>query len=247
MSADIPVAHGYTVRDLEHLTRTVLRLDRWYTAGDIDERYDAVWFGITEHLLTAVEPPTRRELLNAGTAASDARVKDDMRTHGRCTQNYGQPMPRFHAYWNPANPPSPEPRVVDRLAVEQIWPLLQPRQQQALAALAVTGDYDQAAAALGVTKGTFSVLISTGRRRFYAWWHEHETPSRQWRTDRRVRSRNGRDHLGRQRLDERQVETYRERREAGEPVKALAAEAGIAAATMYRLLKGTAKPARVMT
>lgn len=245
MTADTPVSHGYTVRDLEHFTRLVLRMDRWYTAGDIDERYDAVWFGITECLLTADEPPTRRQLLNAGTAASDARVRDDMRTHGRCTQNFGQPMPRFHAYWNPANPQSPEPRVVERLAVQQIWPLLQPRQQQALTALAATGDYDKAAASLGVTKGTFGVLISTGRRRFYAWWHEHEQPSRQWRTDRRVRSRDGRDHLGRQRLTAAQVDTYRERRTAGEPVKALAAEAGIATGTMYRLLKGASKPAQV--
>lgn len=238
MTADSPVAHGYTVRDLEHLTRTVLRLDRWYTAADGEERYDAVWFGITEHLLTATKPPTRRELLNAGTAASDARVRDDMRTHGRCTQTYG-PMPRFHAYWNPANPPSPEGRIVERLAVQQIWPLLQPRQQQALTALATTGDYDQAAAALGVTKGTFTVLISAGRRRFYTWWHEHEQPSRQWRTDRRIHSRNGRG-----RPTAKQVDAYRERRDAGEPVKALAAEAGTTAATLYRLLKGTSNPAQ---
>lgn len=242
MTADSPVAHGYTMRDLEHLTRIVLRLDRWYIAADGEERYDAVWFGITEYLLTATDPPTRRELLNAGTSASDARVKDDMRTHGRCTQTYG-PMPRFHAYWNPANPPSPEPRIVDHIAVQQIWPLLQPRQREALTALATTGDYDKAAAVLGVTKGTFGVLISTGRRRFYSWWHEHETPSRQWRTDRRVRSRDGRDHYGRQRLTAAQVDAYRDRRNAGEPVKALAAEAGIAAATLYRLLEGSSSPA----
>lgn len=243
MTADTPVAHGYTVRNLEHLTRLVLRLDRWYTAADGEEQYNAVWFGIVEHLLTAAEPPTRRALLNAGTAASDARVRDNMRTHGYCTRNTGQPMPRFHAYWNPANPPSPEPRVVEHLAVQQIWPLLQPRQREALTALALTGDYDQAAAAIGATKATFQVLISAGRRRFYTWWHEHETPSRQWRTDRRVRSRDGRDHYGRQRLTTAQVDAYRERRTAGEQVKALAAEAGIATATLYRLLKGASSPA----
>ena len=189
MTADSPVAHGYTVRDLEHLTRLVLRTDRWYTAGDIDERYNAVWVGIVEQLLTADEPPTRRELLNAGTRANDERVRDEMRTHGRSTHNYGQPMPRFHAYWNPANPASPEPRVVERFAVEQIWPKLTPRQQQALAALAVLGDYDQAAAHLCVTPGTYNVLVSNARRRFLLWWHEGETPSRTWGTDRRVGSR----------------------------------------------------------
>jgi hypothetical protein len=242
VTADTPVAHGYTVRDLEHLTRLVLRLDRWHTAADGEEQYNAVWFGILEHLLTADQPPTRGELLKAGTAASDARVKDDMRTHGRCTQNFGRPMPRFHAYWNPANPPSPEPRVVEQFALQQIWPLLQPRQQEALTALAVTGDYEKAAAAIGATKATFSVLISAGRRRFYTWWHEHETPSKQWRTDRRVRSRDGR-HLGRQRLTARQVDAYRARRQAGETLATLAAEAGLSKTGLSRLLSGKSKPA----
>lgn len=239
------VLHGYTLHDIQHLTRLALHLDRWYKAGDMEERHDAVWFAIVEALLAADTPPSRSDLLRAGTEASDALVRDEMRTHGRCTLNIGQSMPRFHAYWNPTNTPSPEPRIVDREALAQIWPQLQPRQRQALEALAATGDYDKAAAALGVSKGTFTVLISAGRRRFYSWWHEHETPSRQWRTDRRVHSRDGRDHLGRARLTTAQVDAYRERRHAGEPVKALAAEAGITPTTLYRLLKGQYKGAEV--
>jgi hypothetical protein len=186
MTADTPVAHGYTLRDLEQLTRTVLRMDRWYVAGDLDERYNAVWCGIVERLLTAEEPPTRRELLNAGTRANDARVLDEMRTHGRSTHVVGQPMPRFHAYWCPANPPSPETGVVERLATQQIWPRLTPRQQQALTALAALEDYQAAADHLGVTPGTYNVLGSTARRRFLAWWHEGEAPSRVWGRDGRV-------------------------------------------------------------
>lgn len=243
MTADTPVAHGYTVRDIEHITRLVLRLDRWYTAADGEERYDAVWFGIVEHLLTAAEPPTRNELLRAGTEASDARVKDEMRTHGRDTRVIGRRMPRFYAYWRPSNTPGPENGVVDRLAVQQIWPLLQPRQQQALTALAATGDYERAAAVLGVTLGTLSVLISGGRRRFYAWWHEHEEPSRQWRTDRRVRSRDGRDHLGRRRLSTAQVDAYRHRHHNGESLKALAGECGLSATALSQLIRGRSKPA----
>jgi hypothetical protein len=235
--------HGYTLHDIQRLTRLALHLDRWYTAGDMEERYDAVWFAIVEALLAADTQPSRSSLLRAGMEASDVLVRDEMRTHGRCTLNIGQPMPRFHAYWNPSNTPSPEPRIIDREALAQIWPQLQPRQQQALEALAATGDYDKAAAALGVTRGTFTVLISTGRRRFYSWWHEHETPSRQWRTDRRVSSRAGRDHLGRERLTAAQVDAYRERRHAGEPVKVLAAEADITPTALYRLLKGQYKGA----
>jgi hypothetical protein len=240
---DTPIAHGYTLHDLDHITRLVLRLDRWHNATDLDDRHDTIRFAITEHLLTATEPPTRSALFTTGVAASDARVRDEMRTHGRCTRNIGQPMPRFHAYWNPANPPSPEARVVDRAALDQIWPQLRPREQHALTALAATGDYEKAAAALGVTTGTFRVLISSGRRRFLTWWHEGETPSRLWRTDRRVRSRDGRDHLGRQRLTAAQIDTYRERHQAGETFTALAAECGLTPHALSALVRGKTKPA----
>ncbi|MFI9176154.1 hypothetical protein [Streptomyces lincolnensis] len=237
------VRHGYTLKDIEHLTRLTLRMDRWYTASDIDERYDAVWFAIVEQLLTAEEPPTRKALLDAGTQASDARVRDQMRTHGRCTLNTGQPMPRFHAYWNPAHAPSPEPRVIERHALAQIWPLLRPSEQRALTALAMTGDYEEGAAAVGVATSTFQVQISTARRRFFKAWHEHETPSRIWRTDRRVRSRNGKDHLGRQRLNQAQVDTYRARYYEGEKLRVLAAECGLSSTALSALIKGKSKAA----
>jgi hypothetical protein len=237
------VKHGYTLADVHRLTQLVIRLDRWAVAGDLDERRDAVWFAIVERLLTADEPPTRGELLRVGTEASDVLVRDEMRTHGRCTLNIGQPMPRFHAYWGPTYTPSPEPRIVERHALGQIWPLLRPSEQRALTALAATGDYEQAAAACGVAKGTFQVLVSTGRRRFFKAWHEGEKPSRQWRTDRRVRSRDGR-HLGRRRLTATQVDGYRERYYAGEKLRALAAECGLTVTGLSRLIKGQSKPAK---
>lgn len=235
--------HGHTLHDIQNLTRLTLHLDRWHTAADAEERYDTVWFGIVECLLTADTPPTRGELLRAGIEASDAQARDNMRTHGRCTQNIGQPMPRFHAYWNPANAPSPERQVIDRIALAQIWPLLRPSEQRALTALAATGDYAKAAEAAGVTKRTFTVLISTGRRRFFAAWHEHEQPSRIWRTDRRVGSRAGKDCFGRQRLTETQVAHYRERYYDGETFTSLAAECGISATNLSKLIKGKTKPA----
>jgi hypothetical protein len=237
------IAHGYGLTDVEHLTKLSLRTGRWHNRLDIDERYNAAWFAIVERLLSSDEPPTRSELLLAATTATDDYVKDDMRTHGRCTQTYGKPMPRWHAYWQPANTPSPEPRVVERHALAQIWPRLRPSERQALAALAATGDYERAAQACGKTRGTFSVLVSSGRRRFFALWHEGETPSRQWRTDRRVSFRNGKDSQGRQRLTESQVEAYRQRRQGGELLRVLAAEAGLSAPGLSRLLSGTSKPA----
>lgn len=237
--------YGYTLDDIHHLTRLTLRLDRWHSAGDISERYDAVWFAIVEHLLESETRPGRSELLRVGTEASDALVRDEMRTHGRCTRHAGRPMAEFYRYWNPTHASSPEARVVEREALAQIWALLRPSEQRALSALAATGDYEKAAAAAGVAGKTLTVLISTGRRRFLAAWHEGETPSRVWRTDRRVRSRDGRDHLGRQRLTEVQVDGYRERQYAGEKLGVLAAECGLTPTGLSRLIKGQTKPAEV--
>lgn len=235
--------HGYTTAQIDHLTRLTLRMDRWHTARDIDERYDAVRHAIVVHLLQANQPPHRGDLLRAGTTASDQMVRDEMRTHGRDTTNTGRPMPAYYRYWGPIRSASPETRVIERQTVAQIWPLLRPSEQRALAALAETGDYELAAAACSVKKGTFSVLISTARRRFLAYWHEGETPSRIWRTDRHISYRNSRDPLGRQRLTASQVNAYRERYQDGEHLRALGAEAGVSATTLSRLIRGLSNPA----
>lgn len=237
--------HGYTLQAIDHLTRIVIRMDRWYTAGDIDERFDAIRHAIVELLLTSTEPPARQDLLRAGTVASDNTVRDEARDHGRDISR-GKPMPEFARYWASAHRgASPEASVVERIALSQILPLLRPSERRALTALAASGDFEASATALGIAKGTFSTIVSTGRRRFLAAWHEGETPSKQWRTDRRVCARNGRDHLGRNRLTAAQVEACRERHHAGETITALAAEAGLSKTGLSRLLSGKSKPAQV--
>ena len=243
MNADAAVAHGYTWRDLHHLTRLTFRLDRWHVPPD-DERYDAVLFAVAERLLSATSQPTRGHLLDVARNASDAHVRDEMRAHGRSTRHVGESRPRYCAYWNAPHAQSPEAAVVDQFAAAQIWPLLQPRQRQALTALAETGDYAQAATALGVPQASFNVLISTARRRFYTWWHEHEAPSRQWRADRRVSDRAGRDPSGRQRLTTDQVDALRARYHANESLGVLAAECGFSKATLSRLFNGKSQPAK---
>jgi DNA-directed RNA polymerase specialized sigma24 family protein len=184
--------HGYTLHDLHHLARHAVHTDRWHRAGDIEDRFDAAWHAIVEQLLTAKEPPTRNDLLWAGRQGCDDEVRQQQRAHG---YNHHLPgtgtRPRFESYWftASAHTHSPENGVVERHALRQIWPRLTPRQRQALTALAACGDYQLAAAHLGVTEGTFQVLISRARRRFLQLWHEGERPSRMWGTDRRVGSR----------------------------------------------------------
>lgn len=237
------VRHGYDIAAIDHVARLTMRLDRWHTAVDIDERYAVIRHAIVVHLLEADTPPHRNDLVRAGITASDNHARENMRTHGRDTTRIGMPMQAFLKYWAPQHGASPEGRTVERHAVQQIWPLLRPSEQRALAALAWFEDYELAAEACGVEVKTFRVLISTGRRRFLALWHEGEAPSRIWRTDRRVRSRNGKDHLGRQRLTVSQVDGYRERYQAGERLRALGAEAGVSATCLSNLIRGISKPA----
>jgi hypothetical protein len=187
------VLHGYGLDDIHDLARQVVRADRWYGA-DAQDRYDAAWHAIVEHLLTADEAPSRRDLFYAGTAGCDRAVRQTMQAHGYNTHQTGTGnRPNFERYWflESAPTPSPEGGIVDRHALWQIWPKLTVRQQEALTALAATGDYQQAAAHLGIAQGTFHALLKQARRRFLTWWHEGEEPSRTWGTDRRVGSRAG--------------------------------------------------------
>ncbi len=55
----------------------------------------------------------------------------------------------------------------------------------AFLALAAHNDYAKAAEAVGYPYSTFSYLISEARAEFFALWHQGETPSRIWATDRR--------------------------------------------------------------
>lgn len=235
--------HGYTIADLDHLTHTVLRLDRWHTAGYQDDRFDAVWHALAEHLCTTPTAPTRREMITVGIRASDSHVNTEMHHHGRTYTSDGTAeMPGFARFWFAAHAPSPEHRIVERSAAAQIWPLLTPRQQEALHALACHGDYQMAAVAIGASYKTFTSLIQGARRRFYRWWHEGETPpTRPWRKDKRTSPPV--DTKGKPRLTVSQVEALRARYEGGERLRKVAADAGVPVSTLSALLRGTRTPA----
>lgn len=235
--------HGYTLANLDDISRHALHLNRWHTASGARDRYDAAWHAIVEHILTAEQAPTRRELIGVAIRASDMHVRSEMHHHGLSSDDFGQPMPAFGRYWGSAPTPSPEARVVERQALEQIWPSLTAGQQKALSVLAATEDYDRAAEACGIAVGTLRVQVSSGRRRFLALWHEGETPSRQWRTDRRVHARSGVDVRGFRRLTESELEEIRSRYSGGQTLTSLAAEAGIHKSTLSALLSGRTRPA----
>ena len=183
----LDVRYGWTLASLDKLARSVVAGNRaWWPAGDRDDLYTAAWHGIVERLCEADEPPLRGELMEAGRRALAEDVKANMRHHGARTDGTNNGL-KFAMYWtwHGRTTPSPESSIVERLALEQIWPTLTDGQQQALLALAATGDYQQAGQLTGSHSSLKSQLMK-GRRRFLAAWHEGEKPSRPWGTDRRA-------------------------------------------------------------
>lgn len=238
--------HGYTLTHINRITRIAVLRGYLRTAGTIADQLETAWHAIVEMLCEADEAPTVGQLIDAARTALSTAFRDELHHHGYVQTDVTagrEAMPAFQRYWTPTAGSALEDRVVERTALAQIWDQLNPSEQQALEALAATGDYQKAAETVGKKQATFNVLVRNGRMRFLQAWHEGEPPSRVWRTDRRVGSRNGTDTRGRQRLTVSQVEAYRERRQGGETIRALAAEAGVSECTLGALLRGKFRPA----
>jgi hypothetical protein len=94
-------------------------------------------------------------------------------------------MPGFARYWFTfgRNTTGPEERIVERIALAQIWDALPEQHRQLIAALAIHDDYGKAAASLGKVRGTYVSQLANARRAFRELWHEGETPV--WGIDRR--------------------------------------------------------------
>jgi hypothetical protein len=182
---DTLLRHGYTVADLERLARKAAFASRWRFLP-LSERRDIARFAIVEHLLTTPEGPEYWFLVSLGETAIWAHVEKEGRYRGRYIASShvepGTGMPRFHRYWTTAAQPtrSPEDRIVDVMALKQIWSRLSRPHQAVLLALAAHDDYQVAAASLGREYHGFVSTVSTARQQFLRLWHQHETPSRVW-------------------------------------------------------------------
>lgn len=191
---------GYTLNDLHRLAN--LAVDNAFSrAADYAERYDVAWFAIVEALYASTETPSFSELVLAGRTAVDGVNRAELRHHGFARHDSyagaesGVNFLRFW-WWHTKNGQSCELHIVERVALDQIWPQLSNTHQQVLTALAVHEDYRRAAEALGKTYATFRVHVANARKQFLALWHEGEQPSRVWGTDRRV-ARRGDEHAER--------------------------------------------------
>lgn len=179
---------GYTLNDLERLASKAVRYDAsggFWRGAYWRDRLETAWSGIAEHLYAADAPPSERDLVRAGLDAL-TRAVYELRGHHGIRDN----QRAFEVYWleSAGVVGSHEPRVVERLTLRQIWPRLSDKHQQVLHALAVYGDHQPAAQALGMSASLWSVHLSKARRSFLRLWHHGETPSRVWGLDRRSKT-----------------------------------------------------------
>lgn len=184
----VDVRHGYTLTDLEQMTRAACIADRTL-AMDWDTKHGIAYSAIALALCEADTPPHRGDLIRTGWQAIYADVRETQRSQG-IRDNDGVPGPKFAMYWQQRlTAPSPEHRIVERTAAHQILATLDPIHATAVVALAVHDDYQLAAQALGVTYTCLRARLATARRQWNVLWLQWETPPR-WphtrRTDRRV-------------------------------------------------------------
>lgn len=241
------IRHGRTLDDVERIAWGVATSDRWHTSWALSERHDHARHGIVVHLLSADQPPNDHDLYRAGLAEINRAVHAELRFKGRddTANEHGafNVLPQVTRYWNPPATSPLEERIVERVALHQVWPLLTDRQRQALAALAACGDYQQAAEALDLNLSTLDMRLAKGRSRIASVWFEHETPPRRTGRDRRVSTRSGLDSAGRPRITVSQLEKIRSRRDQGELLREIAPDYGITRQALGALLRGNRKPA----
>jgi hypothetical protein len=191
--------HGFTLTEVEQLARRAARAPMAICV-DPDDAYETCWGAIVEHLYTTARRPGAGWLLRTAHFALGKLVYDERRHRGKvCDQR--QNRARFFCYWDWAarTTPSPEPPVVERAALAQIWAALRPIDRATFEALAQYGDHAAAAAALGLRPNAYANRLALARRRFLRLWHQGETPSRLWRADYRDRQANRRIALAHRR------------------------------------------------
>lgn len=189
--AETELRHGYTLSDINQLAKTAVWRDVWHQSLPLPERQDIAWSAIAEHLYASDHKPAPGELVRAAWNALRAETEANWHTHGigRTISVFDgeQTMQGFNRYWHAfgrntpgrknassSAPPSPRSGTPS------------PEKHQVLiTALANADDYGQAAEALGRPRQSYVSMLATARKAFRELWHEGETPSRHWGTDRR--------------------------------------------------------------
>lgn len=181
------VRHGYTLSDLDRISRSAASHAGWL-AGDYRDVVQTAYAAMVDHLYTSSHPPPEHDLWHAGRNAIWAEVKAERRFHGAPAKDRDAgrgEMVSFRRFWwdFATHVPSPESAIVEREALIRIWVVLTECEQKAVLAFATCGTVERAAQALNITPAAMNSRLQKARRRFLAWWHEGETPSKKWRMD----------------------------------------------------------------
>jgi hypothetical protein len=188
---DPELRHGYTLSEINRLAKVAVWRDVWHQSLSLTDRQEIAWSAIAEHLYASDTKPSTGELVKAAWNALRAETEAQWHTHGvsRTAGVYDgdQAMQGFNRYWFTfgRSTRGPEEPIIERMALAQIWEALPEKHRVLIAALAATDDYGQAAAALGRPRQSYVSMLARARTAFRELWHEGETPSRHWGTDRR--------------------------------------------------------------
>jgi DNA-binding CsgD family transcriptional regulator len=174
---DALLVHGFTLGHVEWIARWAVGCHRNRGGYVQPDAYDIAYGGVAEALYAAEQTPTLLDLIRAGVDTLKEEIRTDMKAHGRHPSRPGV-GPRYVAYWwGQRVTHFPEDRIIDRIALVEILPLLTKRQCEAVVAFAATGSSDATAEALGISVKTARNHLVAARHTFRLWWHEHETPA----------------------------------------------------------------------
>lgn len=180
--------HGWTLAELHSLAVSSALSNRWLVS-DFQVRYEAAWDGITDSILSAESPPSRRDLQAAGKGAvSRSMLKDFCHTYGVADRDLTAGIgsaPRFAAYWFERHVDGFAERVAERVAVGQVMAALPEKHARTLETLAAVTDYQAAADAAGISRKAFAFRAQQAARAFEALWYSPETPPSARRRPRR--------------------------------------------------------------
>lgn len=163
----LQVGHGYTIADVDGMTRTAFKMAR--TVRDAEISYQIAWSAIALAIVEAEERPASRDLVNAGWQAIYDEVTESRRAAG-IVGTSGAQVARF---WHTPNFAF-EDNLIDRLAVIPICLTLTPEQLDVLRALAIHGEHETAAHALSISRSSFQRRLADARAAFYGQWFAPE-------------------------------------------------------------------------
>lgn len=179
------LVHGFSMARIDRLTRRALRM---YGRGHIlgwEDRYEAAWFAIVEHLYISTDPPEESRLLQIGCFAVQQEIADLSHHHG-FSRSIGAEGANFTKYWTSKARLSEDDftaGLIERMALPQVLAALTDAQYEAISALAAFGTHKAAAAALGIHVETFGIRIRDARAQVAALWIAPETPHTFLRND----------------------------------------------------------------